>query len=149
MNRKRLYHMAWVLIFFSGLGILSGCGHRSPEKRAEWMTEKIASRLELNEAQKSQLNSFRDELLDKRRELHKSRMVIKDELINQLGHEKIDQEYLKEVIKKEEARLDETISLFVERLAEFHGSLTPEQRGKLIGLAKEWEGHEKKYCRYR
>ena len=148
MNRKRFYHMTLVLVLIAGLGILSGCRHRSPEKRAEWITGKIASKLELNDMQKKELNSFRDELLEKKKELHQSRMTIREELINQIGHEKIDQEYLKEVIKKEEARLDETISLFVEGLAGFHASLTPKQREKLIELVKECDGHKRKYHHY-
>ena len=148
MNRKRFYHMTLVLVLIAGLGILSGCRHWSPEKRAEWITGKIASKLELNDMQKKELNSFRDELLEKKKELHQSRMTIREELINQIGHEKIDQEYLKEVIKKEEARLDETISLFVEGLAGFHASLTPKQREKLIELVKECDGHKRKYHHY-
>ena len=148
MNSKRLYHITLVLVLIAGFGILSGCRYRSPEKRAEWITGKIASKLELSNEQKKELNSFRDELLEKKKELHQSRITIREELINQLGHEKIDQEYLKEVIKKEEARLDETISLFVERLAGFHTSLTPKQREKLIELVKECERHKHKYYRY-
>ena len=148
MNRKRFYHMTLVLVLIAGLGILSGCRHWSPEKRAEWITGKIASKLELNDMQKKELNSFRDELLEKKKEIHQSRMTIREELINQIGHEKIDQEYLKEVIKKEEARLDETISLFVEGLAGFHASLTPKQREKLIELVKECDGHKRKYHHY-
>ena len=140
--------MTLVLVLIAGLGILSGCRHWSPEKRAEWITGKIASKLELNDMQKKELNSFRDELLEKKKELHQSRMTIREELINQIGHEKIDQEYLKEVIKKEEARLDETISLFVEGLAGFHASLTPKQREKLIELVKECDGHKRKYHHY-
>lgn len=131
MNTKRLYNIVLVLVFLSGIGILSGCGYRSPEKRAEWITEKIASKLELSEVQKKELNAFREEL------------------INQLGHETIDQKYLKEVIRKEETRLDETISLFVERLAGFHASLTPEQREKLTEMVRKWKGHKNKYCRYK
>lgn len=148
MNSKRLYQITLVLVFITGLGVLSGCRDRSPEKRAEWITGKIASKLELSEVQKKELNSFRDELLVKRKELHQSRMTILEELISQLGHEKIDQEYLTEVIKKEEARLDETIALFVERLAGFHTSLTPKQREKLIELVKECDGHKSKYYHY-
>lgn len=148
MKSTRLYHIVLVLVLISGLGFLSGCRHRSPEQRAEWITAKIASKLELSDVQKTELNSFKDELLKKRKELHQSRMTIHEELINQLGLEKIDQENLKEVIRKEEARLDETISLFVERLAAFHASLTPKQREKLIELVKECERHKGKYYHY-
>ncbi len=145
MNRKRLYNITLVFVLLAGIGFLPGCRQKSPEKRAEWITNKIASKLELTEVQKKELNSFRDELLEKRKELHQSRMTIREELLNQLGNEKIDQEHMKEVIRKEEARLDETMSFFVERLAGFHASLTPEQRKKLIELVKEWDGDKGKH----
>ncbi len=147
MLKKGLY-LAVVSILLSGVWIISGCGHRSPEQRAEWMTEKIASKLELNEVQKKQLNSFKDELMDKKRQLRASRSTIEGELIAQLRNEKIDQEHLKEVIAKEEAKLDEMASTFVTQLAEFHDSLTPEQRTKLTEMVEKWEDHRKRHDHY-
>ncbi len=144
MVKKGLY-LAVVSILLSGVWIISGCGHRSHGERAEWMTEKIASKLELNEAQKKQLNSFKDELMDKKQQLRASRSTIEGELIAQLQSEKIDQEHLKEVIAKEEAKLDEMASTFVTQLTEFHDSLTPEQRIKLIEMVEKWKDHRKKH----
>ncbi len=150
MKMKWVYNLALILILISSAGILSGCGHhRSPEKRAIWITEKIASRLDLNESQRAELNSFRDELLAKKKELYKSHMTIHDTLVEQLGHERIDQEHLKEVIRQEDARVDDMISFFVERLASLHSTLSPEQREKLIEMIKEWKDHKHKYYRYR
>jgi Spy/CpxP family protein refolding chaperone len=144
MVKKSLY-LALVSILLSVPWIISGCGHRLHGERAEWMTEKIASKLELNEAQKQQLNSFKDELMDKKRELRASRSAVVRELIAQLQSEKIDQEHLKGVIEKEETKLDAMVSTFVTRLAEFHSSLTPEQRTQLVEMVQKWEDHKKKH----
>lgn len=144
MLKKGLY-LAVVSILLSGIWIISGCGHRPHGDRAEWMTEKIVSELELDEAQKKQLNSFRDELKEKRQELRNSRSTIEEELIAQLRNEKIDQEHLKEVIAKEEVKLNEMVSTFVTQLAAFHDSLTPEQRTKLAEMLKKWDNHRQKH----
>ena len=142
MLKKGLY-LAVVSILLSGVWMISGCGYRSPEHRAEQITKKIASKLELNDAQMEQLNRFKDELMDNRRQLHISWLTIEEELIAQLRSEKIDQKHLKEVITMEEAKLEEMVWSFATQLAEFHDSLTPEQRTQLIEMVDKWESHRK------
>ena len=144
MVKKGLY-LAVVSILVSAVWIVLGCRYSLHGDRAEWMTEKIASKLELDEAQKVQLNGFKDELMDKKRQLRISRLTIEGELIAQLRNEKIDQEHLKEVITKEKTKLDEMIPIFVTQLAEFHDALTPEQRTKLIEMVERWDAHKKRH----
>jgi protein CpxP len=136
-----------VLIVIVGAWTVSGCAHRSPEKRAEWMTAKISSRLGLNEGQKDRLNGLKNELIEKERELRASRSAFKKELIDQLQGEKIDQEKLREMIKKEEAELDETASDLLARLSEFYDGLTPEQRAELGRIVGKWGGHLREHDR--
>jgi Spy/CpxP family protein refolding chaperone len=140
---KRTIYFAVVSIMVVGTWIVSGCVSRSHEKRAEWMTEKIASRLELNEEQKDLLNGLRDEWIEKGKELHESRAAIRNELVAQLGSDKIDRDRLTEAVKKEEAKLNEAVSELVARLAVFHDSLTPEQRADLVRIVEKWDGRRR------
>jgi protein CpxP len=144
MVKKRIF-LAVVSVMVVGTGIVSGCASRSPERRAAWMTEKIASRLDLSEEQKIRLNGLKDELMEKGREIHASRLAVKNEMVAQLRNDKIDRERLKEAVKKEEAKLDDAVSDLVAHLAEFHDSLTPEQRAELIRIVEKWDGRRREH----
>ena len=142
MVKKKIY-LAVVSVMVVGTWIVSGCVSRSHGNRAEWMTEKIASRLDLNGEQKDRLNGLRDEWIEKGKELYDSRSAIKGELVAQLRSDKIDRDRLAEAVKKEEAKLNGAVSDLVARLAEFHDSLTPEQRADLARMVEKWDGRRR------
>lgn len=144
MVKKGVY-LAVVSILVSGVLMISGCEYHSQGERAEMMTEQIASRLELYESQKEQLNGLKEELIDDRRQLRISGLTIEGKLIDQLHNEKIHQGQLKEVIAKERAKRDEMVSSVVIKLAAFHDSLSPKQRSKLIEMVEEWDSHRKRH----
>jgi hypothetical protein len=144
MVKKRV-SLAVVSILVSGVLMIFGCGYNSHGERAEQMTEKIASRLDLYDSQKEQLNGLKEELIDDRRQLRISRLTIEGKLIDQLRNEKIDQGQLKEAIAKERAKRDEMVSSVVIKLAAFHDSLSPKQRSKLIEMVEEWDSHRKRH----
>jgi Spy/CpxP family protein refolding chaperone len=64
-----------------------------------------------------------------------------EELVAQLRSEEIDQVRVKAVIAERRAQMDEIVDLIVVRLAEFHKTLTSEQKEKLIAKIetfKKW-----------
>jgi len=66
-----------------------------------------------------------------------------EEIVAQLGSEEINQERLKVLIAERRSQMDEFIDLALARLAEFHKTLTPEQRAKLVAKIetfKKWHG---------
>jgi Spy/CpxP family protein refolding chaperone len=63
--------------------------------------------------------------------------------VAQLRSEEIDQELVKARIAEHRAKMDHIIDLLVVRLAEFHKTLTPEQKEKLVAKLetfKKWHG---------
>ncbi len=87
------------------------------------------------------MDQIKDELLTKAQQMHADKESMHEELVAQLRSEEIDQGRVKEVIAERRAQMDEIVDLIVVRLAEFHKTLTPEQKEKLIAKIetfKKW-----------
>ena len=142
MVKKGLY-LLLISILISGFGLLSGCRRSSHAHKAEFLVDYISETLDLNESQHAQLNQIKDELMVKARQMHANRAAMHDELVAQLRSEEIDQTRVKEMIAEHRAQMDDIINLIVVRLAEFHKTLTPEQKDKLVAKIetfKKWRG---------
>jgi periplasmic protein CpxP/Spy len=138
---KRALHIFLVGILISSLGFFSGCRRSSYADKAEFMVDYISETLDLNEIQQAKLNQIKDELMEKVRQMHADRASIREELLAQLRSEEIDQARVRAMIAERRAQMDAIIDLLVTRLAEFHKTLTQEQKDKLfakIETFKKW-----------
>lgn len=107
------------------------------------MVDYVSETLDLNDSQKDQLNQIKDEVMDKARQMHANKESMGEELVAQLRREEIDKVRVREMIAEHRAQMDEVVDLLVDRLAEFHKTLTPEQKDKLIAKIetfKKWHG---------
>ena len=140
MVKKGLYVLL-IGILISGVGLFSGCRRHSHGHKAEFMVDYISETLDLNESQQTQLEQIKDEVMTKARQMHADKESMHEELVAQLRSEEIDQVRVKAVIAEHREKMDEIIDLVVVRLAEFHKTLTPEQKEKLIAKIetfKKW-----------
>jgi Spy/CpxP family protein refolding chaperone len=127
----------------AGLGLFSGCRRSSHDHKAEFMVDYISETLDLDDSQQAQLNQIKDELMAKARQMHAGRDSMFEELVAQLRSEEIDQARVKVLIAERRAQMDDFIDLLVVRLAEFHKTLTQEQKDKLVAKIetfKKWHG---------
>ena len=144
MVRKRLYFMLIVFLVL-GVAAFSGCRRHGGNHRAEFMIDYVAEVLDLTETQQEQLNQIKNELVDKGRQMHANREAMHTEIIEQLKSEEIDQESLRKLVAVKRAQMDELIDLMIVRLAEFHRTLSPEQKSKLVAKLesfKKWHRHD-------
>ena len=86
------------------------------------------------------------EFLAKAREMHAQKEAMRAELMDELRKAEINPEILKGLIAQKRTQMDEMINLAMTRLVEFHKSLSPEQREKLVAKL-EWF-HEKHQHRW-
>jgi Spy/CpxP family protein refolding chaperone len=105
---------------------------RSPEKRMEWLKAEITDRLELNEGQQKRLDEIASDLMDRGKEMRAIRASIRDTLMTELRKSEMNKENLVQVFSENRAKFEDTISMFADRLVEFHQMLQPEQRAKLV-----------------
>ena len=140
MVKKGLYTLLIVMLI-SGVGLFSGCRRSSHGHKAEFMVDYISETLDLNESQQAQLDQIKDELMTKAKGMHADKESMHEELVTQLRSEEIDQVRVKAVIAERRAQMDDIVDLIVVRLAEFHKTLTAEQKEKLIAKIetfKKW-----------
>jgi protein CpxP len=145
MIKKRL---TFVLIcaFISAAMLFSGCRSHSPDHKVEFMVDYMAETLDLNDEQRAQLEDIKEEFLAKAREMHAQKEAARAEFMAELRKAEIDQEKVRDLIAQKRSQMDEMIDLAVVRLAQFHSTLTPEQKEKLVAKL-EWF-HEKHQHRW-
>ena len=146
MLKKTIYSLV-ILAIISSLLLLSACHHYSPEKRTNWMMKKFTKDLNLNDSQKEQLDVFKTEMVMKGRELRVAYKNTMEEMGLQLRSDEFDKEKLEDAVLKIKGPQDEFISLFIEKLADFHSSLTSEQKTILAKKLDKMKNHGKRRCR--
>jgi len=140
MLKKGLYVLL-IGILIAGLGLFTGCRRSSPAHKAEFMVDYISETLDLDATQQAQLNQIKNELMEKAQQMRDGRASMYGEIIAQLRSEEIDQARVMAIIAERRAQMNELIDLLVVRLAEFHKTLTQEQKEKLVAKIetfKKW-----------
>ena len=138
MKKKKL--LVLVLVgFFTVLTLFSGCRHHTRSHKAEFMVDYITEALDLNQTQETELNRMKDEIMEKSRQLHANREAMFNEMVSQLRSEEIDQDRVRVIIADHRAQMDELIDFALPRLVDFHRTLTPEQREKLISKLEKFQ----------
>ena len=143
MLKKRLY-LSLIAFLLIGVAGFAGCRRHSPHQKAEFMVDYVAESLDLNESQRAHLDQIKDELVEKGIQMRADKSAMYTELVAQLRSEEIDQDRLKAMVTDHKTKMEELIDLGIVRLAEFHKTLTPEQREKLVAKLesfKKWHGN--------
>ena len=143
MLKKGLY-ISMITLLIAGVAGFSGCRRHGHAHKAEFMVDYISETLDLNESQQAQLNQIKEELMEKAQKMHANKESMHEELVTQLRSEEIDQALVKAKIAEHRVQMDDIIDLIVVRLAEFHKTLTPEQKEKLVAKIetfKKWHGN--------
>lgn len=144
MLKKGLY-IFMIGMLISGVALFSGCRRSGYSHKAEFMVDYISETLDLNESQQAQLDQIKDELMAKAQQMHADKESLHEEMVAQLRSEEIDQVRVKALIAGHRAKMDEIVDLVVARLGEFHRTLTPEQKEKLIAKIetfKKWHHND-------
>ena len=140
---KKGLTISMIALLIAGVAGFTGCRRHSHAHKAEFMVDYISETLDLTESQQAQLNQIKDELMETARQMHDDRESMHAELVAQLRSEEIDQALVKAKIAQHRAQMDDIIDLMVLRLAEFHKTLTAEQKEKLVAKIetfKKWHG---------
>ena len=109
------------------------------------MVEKFADKLELSTQQKEELVQIVEEVRSKHQEMRPLHAEAKKEMIGELRNPEIDRKKLDLMYSNTKRRFDEMYDLLVSRFLEFHKTLTPEQKEKLVA---EMEKHHERHRRF-
>lgn len=138
---KKLTILIATLLLGGSMLLFNGCkhGHLDKESHIEFAIDYLNDILDLNESQQAQLESIKKDLVPEFTVLQETRQKMHPMLKEQLASEKIDTAVVKQAIADHRLQLDQVIDHVVDRFAEFHATLSPEQRNKLIGKLEKME----------
>lgn len=149
MNRKFLIGAAVGLV--AGIGVTIGgtfwmCQRWGPfsnsaDARAAWVVRKLSGELKLDQAQRSQLEAIKDDVLKKRAEMQPGRNSMHQAILNQVTAEKIDPAALNKIFDDHTDEMKSARLYLISRFAEFHSKLTPEQKATLKTKMERFLAH--------
>jgi len=143
---KKGLTIALIGIFISGALIFTGCRSHSHQHKAEFMVDYIAETIDATDEQRAQLDGIKDEFVAKAKEMHDQKAAMHAAFMAELRKEEISPENLKDLIDQKRAQIDEFINLAMDRLIEFHKTLSAEQREKLVTKIEYYhEKHQQKW----
>lgn len=133
---KRFIVMGIVLIVTGSVSY--GCrSHREEtaekriEKHAAWFVEKITDELDLSADQQKTLNTIKSEVVAKQSEMKSVREGLMNDVFAIMDKESVSEDELNAMFTEREAKLKELRQFAVAKYAQFHNSLTKEQKTKL------------------
>lgn len=109
----------------------------TPEEIGNRVVKRMTDRLELTDAQVVELQRITDEIIEETAGARELRKDIRDELIVQFRSDNFDAKKVNAMIRNRAKDFNYFSGFFVEKTAEFHTLLTPEQREKFArGIEK-------------
>lgn len=109
------------------------------------VTNRIASRLDLTESQKADLELMAAEIAEKVKDLHGDRAARHQEMADLVRQDTLDKATLDGLIDTKLQHMKEMADFVAERMIAFHATLTPEQRER---VAAHIEDHSSGGCRF-
>lgn len=121
----------------------AGNGHwkLTTAEKAEFVTDRIASKLELNESQKFQLSSLTDDVLELAGELKETKNGHKLLVQQLLSEPTLDQSKALEMIRQTTQMINDKAPETIASLAGFLDSLNADQKAELQGFIKQKMKH--------
>lgn len=130
--------------------IVSSCGykhyHSSIDDKAQYISEKIADKLELKGEQNLRLAKLKEEILIVVKEVRDNRQAHHKKILELLSQEQFDREQALKLINEKSVNIEEKATPIVYAFADFYDSLDSSQQQKLREkLAKhadsDWHKH--------
>ena len=143
---KKGLTIALIGVLISGALIFSGCRSHSHHGKAEFMIDYVAETLDLSDEQREQLDGIKDEFIDKAKEMHAQKATMHTAFMDELRKPEIERNNLEALIAQKRAMMDDFINLAMDRMIEFHKTLSAEQREKLVTKIEYF--HEKHQSRW-
>jgi Spy/CpxP family protein refolding chaperone len=134
---KKGLTISLICVFILAALVFNGCRSHSANHKAEFMVDYIAETLDLDDTQRAQLDGIKDEFLARAKEMHAQKEAMHAEFKAELLKEEIDQRRVKELMAQKREQMADMMDLAVVRLAEFHKTLSVEQKEKLVAKL-EW-----------
>ena len=109
------------------------------------MMDYLTEVMDLTDQQQETLEEIKNEIMQKAKDMRAEHESMRENIVAQLKSDAINKEQLKADIAQHRVQMDGLIELAIDRLAEFHQTLTPEQKEKLVNKIEKfhrWHHHD-------
>jgi Spy/CpxP family protein refolding chaperone len=96
------------------------------------VAKRITKELDLDQRQTAKLEAVKQEMLAARARLGKEHRALVDDAIAQIQADRLDQAKVLQLLERRQELHRQVAPQVVAKLAEFHASLTPEQKAKAV-----------------
>lgn len=109
------------------------------EKMVNHMVKHVSKKLDLDDSQKKQLDQIKEEFLAKQKGFKQEREEMHKAMIAEVKKDSIDKAKVKEISSKMDKQRNEVRDMMLDKLVDFHKTLNPEQKEKLVKLMEEFK----------
>ena len=139
MRMHKTFRVVVGTLILAGALVGAGCHrHHTPEERADWMTNKIAKHLDLDDQQKAKLMAVRDEIVAARAEFQPEHKAIMDEVMAQVQSDRLDQAKLTQLMDRHQAEQRRVMQRVLPKVTDWHATLRPEQKAEAVEHIRKW-----------
>jgi polyhydroxyalkanoate synthesis regulator phasin len=132
MLNKRLF-LVFICVFLSLALIVIGCRrYATTEDKVKRITHYLTDDMSLTAEQEGILQNFTSDLTERIKKVKISHKELRNELIEQIRSDVMDQDKVKEEVSFVRSEIDETITFAISGIAEFHQTFTKDQKERLI-----------------
>lgn len=139
MRMHKTFRVVVGTLVLAGALVGAGCHrHHTPAERADWMTNKIAKHLDLDDQQKAKLIAVRDEMVAARAESKQEHKAIMEDVITQVQGDRLDQAKLIQLMDRHQVDQKRVMQRVLPKVAEWHATLRPEQKAEAVEHLRRW-----------
>jgi len=132
MKKKRLVVICIIALLALG-SVVSGCRHhKTPEEKMDRVIEYLTDDMNLTAEQIELLDKLTADLIIEFEDVHMAKKGAHDIIIEQIKSDVMDQQEVMSAIEGVRAEIGDALGVAVNRLADFHQTLSPEQKAQLI-----------------
>lgn len=117
----------------------------SPEDKAEFFTDRVSKKLDLDESQKQNFRILAEDMMDMMNEIRESRQAHMSQVQQLLAEPVFNQAGALEMIQEKTRKINEKAPTAIASLALFLDSLNPEQKTELQAFITDRMQHKQKH----
>jgi hypothetical protein len=140
MVNKRLFLVFFCVVLSVGLIVTSCRRHITTEDKVDRIANYLTDDLNLNTEQEDILQHFKASLIERINRIKTSHKAFRGEMLEEIRSDVMDREHLMGEVSLIRSEIDDTITFAVSGIAEFHQTLTKDQKEILV---KKIEGLRK------
>ncbi len=134
--------------FAASQGYTKECGSHGPggmlshwgkSHTAQQKIDRIAEVLDLDEGQKEKLFTVKESLMDAKQAFSQVRLQTVEEFLGLMTSDTLREDQLMQIVSRHQSMVNEVSPKVTMALAEFHATLSPEQKSKAAQFVKTWK----------